>query len=116
MYINPIKNETDYESTLELIDALMDSKIDTPKGDELDVLVTLVEKYESIHYPILPPDPIEAIKIKIEENGYSKSELAEVFGGRNRVSEVLQGKRALNLKMIKRVHEDFKIPYESLIH
>ncbi|MGL1903156.1 MAG: helix-turn-helix domain-containing protein [Fibrobacterales bacterium] len=115
MNIRPIKTEEDYEYTLELIDSLMNAKKDTPAGDKLDVLVTLVEKYESIHHPVPPPAPLEAIKIKIEEEGYTKSDLAKVFGGRNRVSEVLQGKRALNLKMVKRVHDEFNIPYEHLI-
>ena len=90
-------------------------KKNTPRGDELDVLATLVESYEKQHYEILPPDPIEAIKFRMEQLGLKKVDLAPYMGGQNRVTEVLKKKRKLTIKMIQALHRYLHIPAESLI-
>ena len=115
MKIRPIKSEQDYEKALSRIEQLMDSNIGTKAGDELDVLSTLVESYESMHHPILPPDPIEAIKFRMDQLGMTRKDLEAVIGGRGRVSEILTRKRPLSLEMIRRLHKILKIPLESLI-
>lgn len=115
MNIKPIKNESDYLSALKRIEDLWGSKRDTPAGDELDVLATLVESYEMKHYPIAPPDPIEAIKFRMEQMDLSKTDLAEYLGSQSRVSEILGGKRKLTLKMIKSLYKNLKIPAEILL-
>ncbi len=115
MQITPIKTKKDYEQALEAIDKLWDAKPNTKEGDMLDVLATLVEAYEQTHYPIFPPDPVEAIMFRMDQLGLKKGDLAKFFGGANRVSEVLHRKRKLTLKMIKTLHDQLKIPYESLI-
>ena len=93
----------------------MTAKRDTPEGDRLDVLVTLVEAWEARHYPIDLPDPIAAIRYHMEQNGLSPKDLAPYIGGRNRVYEVLNRKRSLSLGMIRRLHRELGIPAESLI-
>ena len=115
MNIEPIKTDRDYRRTLEEIDGLMTAKRDTPEGDRLDVLVTLVEAWETRHYPIDLPDPIAAIRYHMEQNGLSPKDLAPYIGGRNRVYEVLNRKRSLSLRMIRRLHRELGIPAESLI-
>ena len=115
MNITPIKNKTDYNKALKQIDNLWDAKPNTPRGDKLDVLVTLVEAYEQKNYPISPPDPIEAIKFRMEQMGLTQSDLAEAMGGKNRASEVLNGKRNLTIKMARELHKRFNIPAESLL-
>lgn len=115
MNIKPIKTEKDYQSALEEVDKLWDAKPNTPRGDKLDVLVTLVEAYERQNYPIDPPDPIEAIKFRMEQMGLTQSDLAEAMGGKNRVSEVLNRKRYLTMKMARELHKRFNIPAESLL-
>ncbi len=115
MNIRPIKTEADYQEVLARIDELWGSGLNTPEGNELDVLVTLIEAYEMEHYPILPPDPIEAIKFKMEQMGLTKSDLAKYLGSRSRVSEVLSGKRKLSLSMVKSLYKDLGIPAESLL-
>ncbi len=115
MTIKPIKTKKDYEAALKKIDQLFDSKPNTPKGDFLDVLVTLVEAYEQKHFPIGPPDPIEAIKFRMEQLGIKQSDLAEAMGGKNRVSEILSGKRELTVKMMRELHKKFYVPAESLL-
>lgn len=116
MNIKPIKTEKDYLEALKQIDKLRKAKPNTPGGDKLEVLVTLVEAYEHKHYPIPPPDPIEAIKFRMEQMGLTQSDLAEAMGGKNRVSEVLKGKRNLTLKMVQELHKQFNIPAKSLIN
>jgi HTH-type transcriptional regulator / antitoxin HigA len=116
MNINPIKTNADYEATLKEIERLWESKPGTPAGDKLDILVTLVERYEQIHYPIDPPDPVEAIKFRMEQQGLTRRDLAPLMGGKNRVSEVLNRRRSLSRTMILKLHESLKIPYESLIN
>lgn len=115
MEIKPIKNARDYQRALKEIEGLMRAKRNTPQGDRLDVLVTLVEAWEAKHYPLDLPDPIEAIKYHMEQKGLGPHDLIPFVGGRNRVYEVLARKRPLTLKMIQRLHEGLGIPAESLI-
>ena len=115
MEIRPIKTEADYEATLKEIEGLMSAGADSPQGDRLDVLATLVEAYEREHYPIGFPDPIEAIKFRMEQQGLSVEDLVPVIGRKNRVYEVLARKRPLTLRMIEGLHETFSIPAESLL-
>ncbi|MBC7473497.1 MAG: helix-turn-helix domain-containing protein [Candidatus Sericytochromatia bacterium] len=112
--INPIKNEHDYENALKRIDELWGSEINTHKGDELDILITLTEKYEDDNFPILPPDPIEAIKFRLEQMGLSQKDLAKLIGS-NRASEIMNKKRRLTIDMIKKLHNELKIPAEALL-
>jgi HTH-type transcriptional regulator/antitoxin HigA len=115
MNIKPIKTKKDYKFALKEIDNLWDAKAGTPNGDKLDVLSTLIEAYELKNIPILPPDPIEAIKFRMEQQGMKNSDLAVFVGGRNRATEVLQRKRGLSLKMIKSLSKELHIPAESLL-
>ncbi|MDF1694033.1 MAG: transcriptional regulator [Zhongshania sp.] len=115
MEIRPIKTPTDYQATLKEIELLMVAEADTPEGDRLDVLVTLVEAYEREHYPIDFPDPVEAIKFRMEQQGLTVEDLVPVIGRKNRVYEILARKRPLTLRMIEGLHETFSIPAESLI-
>ena len=115
MEIRPIKTEADYESTLKEIEGLMSAELDTPEGDRLDVLATLVEAYEHKHYPIDFPDPVEAIKFRMEQQGLTVDDLVPVIGRKNRVYEILARKRPLTLRMIEGLHEAFSIPAESLL-
>ena len=113
--IKPIRNEADYEATLVEIERLMEAKPGTRAGDRLDILVTLVEAYEEKHWQIDPPDPIEAIKLRMAQRGLTHQDLARVLGSKSRVSEVLNRKRPLTLAMIQRLHKEWGIPAESLI-
>ena len=115
MKLRPIKCDLDLDCALERVDELWGAKPGTAKGDELDVLMLLVEKYEEERFPIPASDPIEAIKFLMEQNELSRRDLEPYIGTRGRVSEVLNGKRCLTLPMIKRLHNGLKIPYESLI-
>lgn len=115
MDIVPIKTKRDYRRTLKEIEGLMDAKRGTPEGDRLDVLVTLVAAWEAKHYPIDLPDPVEAIKYHMEQQGLRPRDLVPYIGGRNRVYEVLNRKRPLTLKMVWRLHAGLGIPAESLI-
>lgn len=115
MEIAPIKTKRDYQRTLKEIEGLMTAKRDTPEGDRLDVLVTLVEAWEGRHYPLDLPDPVAAIRYHMEQNGLAPKDLAPYVGSRNRVYEVLNRKRPLSLKMIWRLHKGLGIPAESLI-
>ena len=115
MNIEPIKTDRDYRRTLTEIEGLMTAVRDTPEGDRLDVLVTLVEAWEAQHYPIDLPDPVAAIRYHMEQNGLAPKDLAPYIGGRHRVYEVLNRKRSLSLKMIWRLHRELGIPAESLI-
>lgn len=115
MNITPIKTDADYRAALKEIDSLMMAKPDTPKGEKLDVLVTLVEAYEQKHYPLDLPDPVEAIKFEMEQKGLTVKDLEPMIGKRNRVYEILNHKRSLTLKMIWRLHQELGIPAESLI-
>jgi HTH-type transcriptional regulator/antitoxin HigA len=116
MKIKPLKTEKDYKSALEHVQRLWNVEPETPDGDDLDVLITLIEAYEEKHYPIDPPDPVEAIKFRMDQKGLRRVDLAPILGGKNRVTEVLQRKKPLTLKMIRNLHQKIGIPYESLIH
>ncbi len=117
MEIRPIHTEADYKAALREISALMEADPDygTPDGDRLDVLAILVQAYEVKHYPISPPDPIEAIKFRLEQGGLSIKDLEPMIGRSNRVYEVLGRKRPLTLGMIRRLHKGLGIPAEVLI-
>lgn len=115
MDIKPIKKEADYERALHRVEELWDSPPNSPESDELDVLTTLIEAYEREHYPIDLPDPIEAIKFRLEQKGKNSRDLIGVIGQRTRVYEVMSGKRPLSLNMIRNLHEKFDIPAEVLI-
>jgi HTH-type transcriptional regulator / antitoxin HigA len=115
MEIKVIKTEKDYEKALERLEVVFDAPIDSPEGDEAEILSILIEKYEDEHYPIGPPDPIEAIKFRMEQMDMKKSDLAKVIGYKSRVSEIFSRKRKLTLQMIRKLHVSLKIPYESLI-
>jgi HTH-type transcriptional regulator/antitoxin HigA len=115
MDIEPIKTQRDYRRALKEIEGLMTAKRNSPEGDRLDVLVTLVEAWERKHYPLDLPDPVAAIKYHMEQRGLQPRDLIPFIGSRNRVHEVLNGKRPLTLKMIWRLHQGLGIPAESLI-
>lgn len=115
MNIKPIKTRADYKETLKAIDDVMGAKLGTREGDTLDVLVTLVEAYEARHFLLSPPDPVEAIKFRMEQSGLTVKDLEPAIGKSNRVYEVLSGKRSLTLPMIWKLHTMFGIPAESLI-
>jgi len=115
MNIKPIKTKKDYQAALKRIEELWGSKDNTPKGDEFEVLFTLVESYEDKHYPIPSPNPIEAIKFRLEQGEVDEKELTKILGGRSRKSEILSGRRKLSLNMIRALHEKLNIPAESLI-
>jgi len=115
MNIKPIKCETGYDAALARVDTLMDAELDTPQGDELDILVTLIEKYEAQHHSIDAPNPIEAIRFRMDQNGLKDKDLIPCIGQSGRVSEVLSFKRKLTLNMIRKLHSELKIPTESLI-
>jgi HTH-type transcriptional regulator / antitoxin HigA len=115
MDITPIRTRRDYRNGLKRIESLMRAKRGIPEGDHLDILVTLVEAWERRHYPLDFPDPIEAIKYHMDQNGLKPRDLIPFIGSRNRVHEVLNRRRSLTLKMIWRLHEGLGIPAESLI-
>ncbi len=117
MNVTAIKRETDHRAALKKISRLMESDPapDTLEGDELDVLVTLVQAYEAKHYPVDPPTPIEAIKFRMEQQGMTVVDLIPMIGTRSRVYEVLNGKRPLTMAMIRRLHAQLGIPAEVLI-
>jgi HTH-type transcriptional regulator / antitoxin HigA len=113
--VRAIKTEQDYEIVLAEIESLMDAETDTPEGDRLDVLTTLVDAYEAKHHPIDLPDPIEAVKVRMDELGLSRKDLEAIIGGKSKVSEVLSGKRPFSIAMIRRLHRALGIPAEVLI-
>lgn len=117
MNIRPIHSEADYQAALGDIAALMESDPapGTPKGDRLDILATLVQAYEARHFPIDAPDPVEAIKFRMEQSGLTVKDLEPIIGRANRVYEVLSRKRPLTLAMIRRLHRSLGIPAEVLI-
>ena len=114
MNIKPIKSEEDYIDTLNQIESLMYAKPNTSQMDELEVLTTLVEAYEAQHYVIDAPDPIEAIKFRMEQEGLKQKDLVNIVGSKSRVSEILNKKRKLTIEMIRNLHKQLHIPIESL--
>lgn len=115
MEIKPIKTETDYNQALERLEIIFDAKNGTPEGDELEVLGILIDKYENEYFPIGLPDPIEAIKFRMEQMGYTQNDLANIVGLKSRASEILNRKRKLSLEMIRKLHEVLNIPTDVLI-
>jgi HTH-type transcriptional regulator/antitoxin HigA len=115
MDIRPIKTEEDYRATLREVESLMRAATDSPEGERLDVLVTLVEAYERQHFPLDLPDPVEAIKFVMEQRGLTVKDLEPMIGHSNRVYEILNHKRPLTLKMIWNLHQGLGIPAECLI-
>lgn len=117
MNIRPIRNDQDYHAALKALSPLFDNEPEpgTPEGDHFDVMVTLVEAYEARQFPVDLPNPVDAIKFRMEQSGLTASDLAPAIGRTNRVYEVLNGTRSLTLPMIWRLHSQFGIPAESLI-
>lgn len=117
MDITPIRTEQDYKSALREVSALVDRDppVGTPEGDRLEVMSTLIEAYEAKRFPIAAPDPIAAIKFRMEQGGLEAKDLVPSIGKVNRVYEVLSGKRKLSINMIRNLHKDHGIPAESLI-
>jgi len=117
MNIKPLHNEVDYNVALKEAGRFFDNEPEegTPEADRFEILVILIEAYEAKHYPIAPPDPIEAIKFRMEQSGLSAKDLVPMIGQLNRVYEILSRKRPLTLPMIRRLHSELGIPAESLI-
>lgn len=113
--IKPIRTSKDYEAALAEVERLWGAKSKTPEGDRLDVLATLIDAYEARHYPMDPPDPIEAIKFRMEQQGLTRKDLEPLLGTRTRVAEVLNRKRGLSIEMIRRLHRELGISAEVLI-
>ncbi|MDT4836831.1 Antitoxin HigA [compost metagenome] len=117
MHIRPIRTDEDYRAALKQVSALFDNEPEpgTPEGDFFEVMLTLIEAYETRHFPVDLPDPVDAIKFRMEQSGLTVADLVPAIGRPNRVYEVLNGKRSLTLPMIWKLHEMFGIPAESLI-
>ena len=115
MNITPIRNEKDYQNALERLEDIFDSKKGTEQGDELEILSILIDRFENENFPIGMPDPIEAIKFRMEQMGMKQKDLAEVVGFKSRVSEILNKKRKLTLDMIRKLNTTLHIPTEVLI-
>jgi HTH-type transcriptional regulator / antitoxin HigA len=113
--MKPIRTEADYEAALEEVAALWGAAGDTPKGDRLDVLATLIDVYEAKHHAMDPPDPVEAIKFRMEQQGMTRKDLEDIIGTRTRIAEVLNRKRSLSIGMIRRLHDQLGISAEILI-
>ena len=115
MKLKLLKTKKDYQAALDRLEIIFDAKPGTSQGDELEVLGILIDKYEQEHYPIDFPDPIEAIKFRMEQLGYNQSDLANVVGLKSRASEILNKKRKLTLDMIRNLHSTLNIPTDVLI-
>jgi HTH-type transcriptional regulator / antitoxin HigA len=113
--VKPIRSEKDYDAALSEIESLWGAKSGTPKGDRLDVLATLIDAWEAAQYPMDPPDPIEAIKFRMEQQGLTRKDLEGIIGSRARIAEVLDRKRGLSIAMIRRLNAELHIPAEILI-
>ena len=113
--VKTIKTKAEYKKVLTFIDELWDAKPGTEEGDMLEILAILAEKYEDDHFAIDNPDPIEAIKFRMDQLGHTRAELAILLGGNNRVSEILNKRRTLSLHMIRNLHNEWGIPADSLI-
>jgi HTH-type transcriptional regulator / antitoxin HigA len=113
--LKPIRSKADYKKALAEVERLWGSKSGTPKGDRLDVLATLIDAYETQHFPMDPPDPIEAIQFRMEQQGLSRKDLEPLIGTRARVAEVMNHRRSLSIDMIRRLHEQLGISAETLI-
>ena len=115
MNIKPIRNDKDLQNAFHQLDSIFQAKKGTAEADEMEILVTLIEVYENKHYPISPPNPIDAIKFRMEQQGLKAKDLEVFIGSSGRVSEILNKKRPLSLRMVKRLHNGLNIPYESLL-
>ncbi|MBK7158890.1 MAG: transcriptional regulator [Ignavibacteria bacterium] len=115
MRIKPVRTKKDHERALKRIDDLWGCKKNSPEGDEFEILLTLTEKYEDEHFPIPPPDPIEAIKFRLDQLNLTRAELVKFIGYKSRISEILTGKRKLTLPMIRTLNKKLRIPAEILI-
>jgi HTH-type transcriptional regulator/antitoxin HigA len=115
MNLKPIKTKKDYQQALDRLELIFDAKKGTEEGDELEILGILIDQYENEHFPIDLPDPIEAIKFRMEQLGYTQTDLAKVVGLKSRASEILSGKRKLSLDMIRQLHDKLNIPTDVLI-
>ena len=113
--LRPIRSEADHEAALAEVERLWGAKVGTRDGDRLDVLATLIDAYEAEQFPMDPPDPIEAIKFRMEQQGLTRRDLEGIIGTRTRIAEVLNGKRGLSVAMIRRLHEKLGISAEVLI-
>ena len=115
MNLKPIKTKKDHQQALERLEVIFDAKKETPEGDELEILGILIDQFENEHFQIDLPDPIEAIKFRMEQLGYTQNDLANVVGLKSRASEILNKKRKLSLDMIRRIHEKLNIPTDVLV-
>jgi len=115
MNIKPIKTEQDYQDALNRLETIFDAKSGTSEGDELEILGLLIDDYENKHFPIDLPDPIEAIKFRMEQLGYTQNDLSKILGQKSRASEILNKKRKLSIEMIRKLHEVLNIPTNVLI-
>ena len=115
MNITPVKTEKDYQNALNRLEVIFDAKLGTKEGDELEILSILIDKYENEHFPIGLPDPIEAIKFRMEQMGMKQKDLAEIMGFKSRVSEILNKTRKLTLEMVRNLNTKLHIPTDVLI-
>ena len=115
MTLKLLKTKKDYEQALERLEVIFDAKKGSKEGDELEILGMLIERYENEHFPIDLPDPIEAIKFRMEQLGYTQTDLARIVGLKSRASEILSRKRKLSLEMIRQLHDKLNIPTDVLI-
>ncbi|WGM48533.1 hypothetical protein KOAAANKH_03435 [Brevundimonas sp. NIBR10] len=113
--LKPIRTEADHQAAMDEVASLWGAADGTAEGDRLDVLVTLIDAWETVHEPMDPPDPVEAIRFRMEQQGLTRKDLEGVIGTRTRIAEVLNGKRSLSIGMIRRLHEQLGIPAEILI-
>ena len=113
--LKPIRTEADHEAAMAEVEKLWGAKSGTPEGDRLDVLATLIDAYETAHYPMDPPDPVEAIKFRMEQQGMTRRDLEDIIGSRTRIAEILNGKRGLSIAMIRRLHDRLGISADVLI-
>ncbi len=115
MEMKIIKTEADYSAAMKRLEEIFDAEPGTPEGDELELLALLIDNYEKIHFPIGLPDPIEAIKFRMEQMDYKPKDLADVIGFRSRVTEILTKKRKLSLNMIRKINQKMHIPTDILV-
>jgi len=115
MNIKPIKTKADYQQALKRLELIFDAKKGTPEGDELEILGILIDHYEVRHFPVDLPDPVEAIKFRMEQLGYTQNDLAKLLGHKGRASEILSRKRKLSIEMIRQLHTSMNIPADVLL-
>lgn len=113
--LKPLRSKGDYEEALAEVETLWGAKAGTPEGDRLDILATLIDVYETAHYPMKVPDPVQAIEFRMEQQGLTRKDLEKILGSRTRVSEVLNRRRGLSIEMIRKLHAKLHIPADVLI-